>query len=310
MIEVALMVEGQNGLTWKRWKRMVTTAEDSGFVGLFRSDHFTNASPPDKPSLELWTSLTWLADNTSRIEFGPLVSPVSFRHPTLTARMAAAVDDLSAGRLILGLGAGWQEREHHKFGHDLLEVPQRFDRFEEGVEVIANLLQNEGPSTFEGEYFQIREAQLLPRPQRDGGPPILIGGNGPQRTLPLTARFADEWNGLFNPPKKFGELNQRLDELLKQEDREPGNVRRSLMTGCIYGESDEEVTSKVEQRANGKFTADELRDRGLIVGTAEQIVKQLDGYAEAGADRVMLQWLDLDDMDGLQSLAEEVLPRV
>jgi F420-dependent oxidoreductase-like protein len=310
MIEVALMVEGQNGLTWKRWKRMVTAAEDLGFVGLFRSDHFTNASPPDKPSLELWTSLTWLADNTSRIEFGPLVSPVSFRHPTLTARMAAAVDDLSDGRLILGLGAGWQEREHHKFGHDLLEVPQRFDRFEEGVEVIANLLQNEGPSTFEGEYFQIREAQLLPRPQRDGGPPILIGGNGPQRTLPLTARFADEWNGLFNPAEKFGELNQRLDELLQEEDREPGEVRRSLMTGCIYGESGEEVAAKVKQRANGKYTADELRDRGLIVGTAEQIVKQLEGYAEAGADRVMLQWLDLDDMDGLQSLAEGVLPRV
>ncbi|MFO7943425.1 MAG: LLM class F420-dependent oxidoreductase [Anaerolineales bacterium] len=310
MIEVALMVEGQNGLTWKRWKRMVTDAEDLGFVGLFRSDHFTNASPPDKPSLELWTSLTWLADNTSRIEFGPLVSPVSFRHPTLTARMAAAVDDLSAGRLILGLGAGWQEREHHKFGHDLLEVPQRFDRFEEGVEVITKLLQNEEPSTFEGEYFQIREAQLLPRPQRDGGPPILIGGNGPQRTLPLTARFADEWNGLFNPPEKFGELNQRLDELLQEEDREPGKVRRSLMTGCIYGDSDEEVTSKVEQRANGKYTADQLRDRGLIVGTSEQIVKQLEGYAEAGADRVMLQWLDLNDMDGLQSLAEGVLPRV
>ena len=310
MIEVALMVEGQNGLTWKRWKRVVTAAEDLGFAGLFRSDHFTNASPPDKPSLELWTSLTWLADNTSRIEFGPLVSPVSFRHPTLTARMAAAVDDLSAGRLILGLGAGWQEREHHKFGHDLLEVPQRFDRFEEGVEVIAKLLRNEEPSTFEGEYFQIREAQLLPRPRQEGGPPILIGGNGPQRTLPLTARFADEWNGLFNPPEKFGELNQRLDKLLQEEDREPGKVRRSLMTGCVYGESDEEVTSKVKQRANGKYTADELRDRGLIVGTSEQIVKQLEGYAEAGADRVMLQWLDLDDMDGLQSLAEGVLPRV
>ena len=108
MVEVAIMIEGQNGLNWPRWKRIVQEVEDLGFVGLYRSDHYTNANPPDKDSLELWVSLTWLASNTKRIQFGPLVSPVSFRQPTMTARMAAAVDDLSDGRLVLGLGAGWQ----------------------------------------------------------------------------------------------------------------------------------------------------------------------------------------------------------
>ena len=161
MIEIGIMIEGQNGLTWPRWQRLVKLVEDLGFVGLFRSDHFTNAKGPDKASLELWTSLTWLASHTSSIEFGPLVSPVSFRHPSFTARYAAAVDDLSGGRLILGLGAGWQEREHHLFGHDLLDLPARFDRLEEGLEVITRLLRSEGPTTFEGDYFQIREAQLL-----------------------------------------------------------------------------------------------------------------------------------------------------
>ncbi len=308
MIEIGIMIEGQNGLTWPRWQRLVKIVEECGFVGLFRSDHFTNASEPDKPSLELWTSLTWLASHTKKLEFGPLVSPVSFRHPTFTARFAAAVDDLSGGRLILGLGAGWQEREHHLFGHDLLDLPARFDRFEEGLAVITKLLSSDQPTTFEGHYFQIRDAQLLPRPQRQGGPPILIGGNGPKRTLPLVARFADEWNGLFIPPEKFEELNNRLDQLLHEQGRDPALVRRSMMTGCIFGENEQDVSSKVKDRSDGKYSAEDLRQRGMIVGNSKQIINQLHRLADAGVQRVMLQWLDLDDLDGLKAMAAGILP--
>ncbi len=164
MIEVAIMLEGQNGLNWKHWQRIATAVEDLGFAGLYRSDHYTNMTPPDKDSLELWVSLTWLASHTSRIEFGPMVSPISFRQPTMTARMAAAVDDLSDGRLILGLGAGWQEREHHNYSWDLLDVPARFTRFEEGVQIIKHLLQDDEPLDFAGEYYQLQEAVALPRP--------------------------------------------------------------------------------------------------------------------------------------------------
>src|SRR5512137_2445052 len=137
MLEIAIMLEGQNGLNWPRWQKLAAAVEALGFAGLYRSDHFTNADGPDQDSLELWVSLTWLATHTRRIEFGPLVTPVSFRHPTLTARMAAAVDDLSDGRLTLGLGAGWQEREHTNFGLELLGLKERFSRFEEGLEVIS-----------------------------------------------------------------------------------------------------------------------------------------------------------------------------
>ena len=133
MIEIAIMVEGQNGLNWPRWERIARAVEDLGFAGLYRSDHYTNADPPDIDSLECWVSLTWLATNTRRIEFGPLVTPMSFRHPTMIARMASAVDDLSGGRLTLGLGAGWQEREHTNYGFDLLDLPGRFKRYEEGL---------------------------------------------------------------------------------------------------------------------------------------------------------------------------------
>ena len=237
MIEVAIMLEGQNGLTWERWQRVARAVEDLGFVGLYRSDHYTNANPPDKESLELWVSLTWLASHTSRIEFGPMVSPVSFRQPTMTARMASAVDDLSNGRLHLGLGAGWQEREHHNYSWDLLDMNGRFARFEEGLKIISHLLQNEEPLDFDGEYYQLHKAVLLPRPQRPGGPPILIGGNGPKRTLPLTAKYAAEWNGVYIPPQTFAERCELLDEMLVANGRQPSDVRRSLMTGLVFGRS-------------------------------------------------------------------------
>ncbi|MDQ4076841.1 MAG: LLM class F420-dependent oxidoreductase [Chloroflexota bacterium] len=309
MIEVAIMIEGQDGLTWPRWKRIARAVEDLGFAGLYRSDHFTNANPPDKASLELWVSLTWLASHTDRIEFGPLVTPVSFRHPVWTARIGKDVDDLSGGRLILGVGAGWQEREHEKFGFPLLEVSERLDRFEEGLEVIYRLLHSDDPVDFDGEYYELDEAILLPRPQRPNGPPILVGGNGRNRTLPLAAHYADEWNGVFLTAAAYKDLNKHLNRLLQAEGRDPNEVRRSLMTEVIFGRNDAEVRERLAQRTPNN-TADDLRQQGRLVGTPNEIVDQLGTLAEAGVQRIMLQWLALDDLEGLESLATSVLPQV
>ncbi len=307
MVEIALMIEGQNGLNWPRWQRLVKAAEELGFVGLYRSDHYTNGSPPDLDSLELWVSLTWLASHTERIEFGPLVTPVSFRHPSMTARMAAAVDDLSGGRLVLGLGAGWQEREHHNYGWDLLDVAGRFARFEEGLEVITRLLKSDEPVDFEGAYYQLREGILRPRPQRKGGPPVLIGGNGKLRTLPLVAKYAAEWNSVYLPVEKFKRLNTHLDQLLVAVGRKPSDVRRSMMTGCVFGRDHAEVEEKIISRWGGRFNRDQLLERGALVGTVSEISSQLTVLGEAGLQRVMLQWLDLDDLDGLKTLAEGII---
>lgn len=306
-MEVAIMIEGQNGLNWPRWQRIVRAVEDLGFTGLYRSDHFTNAAPPDKDSLELWVSLAWLADHTRRIEFGPLVTPVSFRHLAHTARAAAAVDDLSGGRMTLGLGAGWQEREHANFGFDLLKPKERFDRFAEGLEAVTRLLRSEKPVSFEGRYFRLHEAVLLPRPRRPGGPPILVGGNGMRRTLPLAAKYAREWNATFQTPASYAALVRHLNELLSLQGRSPSDVRRSMMTGIVFGRTDAEVNTKLSAR--GRSIA-ELRQRGVIMGMSSQVIEQLGELAEAGVQRIMLQWLDLDDMDGLEVFADTVLPRV
>jgi F420-dependent oxidoreductase-like protein len=310
MLEVAVFLEGQNGLNWPRWQRMAEAAEGLGFVGLYRSDHFTNMNPPDKDSLDLWISLAWLASHTDRIEFGPLVSPISFRHPAFTARMAAAVDDLSGGRLILGLGAGWQEREHNNYGFDLLEINDRFDRFEEGLKVVQLLLNSDEGSDFSGEYFQLFDGILLPRPQRPGGPPILIGGNGRKRTLPLTAQYATEWNALMTTPEEFATLNRHLDGLLAENDRQAADVKRSMMVGCIFGTDDSQVAERVMARTKGERTADDLRERGVIVGTPNEMADQLNRLAQAGVQRVMLQWIDLDDIDGLDVISRQVLPQL
>ena len=305
MLELAIMIEGQDGINWTRWRRLARAVEDLGFTGLYRSDHFTNPTGPYLDALELWASLTWLADNTRRIEFGPLVSPVSFRHPVTTAWTAAAVDDLSGGRLRLGLGAGWQEREHRTYGFELLDTDRRFARFEEGLKVITGLLRSEESVSLDGQFYRLRNATLMPRPPVTGGPPITIGGNGPNRTLPLVARYADEWNAVFMSAPQFAQLSAHLDELLRAAGRPPERVRRTLMTRVVFGRT----TAEVERKLGGE-PRERLHARGVVVGTPNEIVEQLGPLTEAGVQRVMLQWLEVDDVDSLESFAQSILPQL
>jgi F420-dependent oxidoreductase-like protein len=278
MTAISIQVEGQNGLTWARWIALANAVEELGFAGLYRSDHFTNAHEPDLDSLEMIVSLAWLAANTRRIHFGPLVAPLSFRDPRMLARQAAALDDLSGGRMILGLGAGWQEREHTVFGYDLGDIPTRMARLAEGLEVVLRLLREEEPVSFAGEFYQTREARILPRPERSGGPPLLIGGNGARRTLPLAARYADIWNALYLPAEDFRARSAQLDELLRAAGRRPEDVRRTVMLPLFFDARDE----------------DEVR-------------RQIAAYGEAGAQEIIFQWLALDDLEGLRAFARAAL---
>jgi alkanesulfonate monooxygenase SsuD/methylene tetrahydromethanopterin reductase-like flavin-dependent oxidoreductase (luciferase family) len=206
--------------------------------------------------------------------------------------------------LRLGLGAGWQEREHRSYGFDLLELDARFLRLREALEVVTRLLRSDEPTSFAGEFFHLDDALLLPRPKRPGGPPIVIGGNGRRRTLPLVAEYADEWNAVFATAERFATLSAELDDLLDRRGRTREAVKRTLMTRVVVGRTDAEVAHKL----NGDPQA--LRERGVVLGEPAAIVDQLGPLGEAGVTRVMAQWLDMDDLDGLQLLAAEVLPKL
>jgi F420-dependent oxidoreductase-like protein len=301
MLEVGIMVEGQSGLTWPRWQRLARAVEDLGFVGLYRSDHLISAQPPNQEALELWTSLSWLASHTRRIEFGPLVSPLTFRHPVHLAHTAAALDDLSDGRFTLGLGAGWSRREHEMYGFEMFAPADRLDRLEEGLEIITRLLRSDAPVTFAGRFFCVREAVLLPRPARPGGPPILVAGRGRKRSLPLAARFADAWNAMFLSPVTLAEMNAELDSLLAANGRQPSHLRRTVMQAVDIGRTESAVAAVRRERAWATW-----REPGLVSGTPPAVRERLVEFARAGADRVILQWLDLDDLDGLALLAEAI----
>jgi F420-dependent oxidoreductase-like protein len=305
VVEVAIMVEGQEGVGWDRWRRLARAVEDLGYAGLYRSDHFPNKRVGSyRDGLELWASLTWLAENTSRIEFGPLVSPVSFRHPVITAWQASTVDNLAEGRLRLGLGAGWYDWEHRTFGFDVLDTDRRFARFEEGLEVVTRLLRNDEPVSFDGEFYRVRDALLLPRSPRPGGTPVVIGGNGVRRTLPLAARYADEWNAVFLKAEAFEDRNARLDGLVREAGRAPDQVRRTLMTRVIFGRTEADVDRKLDEAPRDHLPA------AVLAGTTGEIVERLARLSEAGVQRVMLQWLEVDDIDALEAMAHTVLPQL
>lgn len=306
--QLGLMLEGQIGLNWPRWKRIVQVADESGYQCLFRSDHFTNPQPPHDDSLELWTSLTYAASHSKRIEFGPMVAPVTFRHPSMTARIAAAIDDLSDGRLVLGLGAGWQTEEHQRFGVPFYDFKTRFEMLEDALQMTRLLFDSDSPSEFQGKHFTLTDAVMLPRPQRKGGPPILIGGRGPKRTLPLVAKYASEWNAPVVPLDAWKEANAQLNELLAQQGRQSSDVKRSIMVNTTYGRTDAEYKALLQARGIDESRVDELIGRGLLIGTASMITDQISRFVEAGVQRFMLQWIQLDDIDRMEAFAREVLP--
>lgn len=321
MVAISIDIESQFGLNWPQWKRIVAEIEVLGFAGLYRSDHFTvYPQPPDDDALELVVSLAYLADHTRRIHFGPLVAPFSFRDPVMLARQAAALDDLSGGRFILGVGAGWAEREHSMFGYDLGKVPTRMARLAEGLEVITRLLRSDKPVTYEGRFFRLRDARLLPRPQRPGGPPLLIPASGSKRGLPLVARYADIWNMAWLTPEEFHKRSSALDEVLRSVGRPTSVVKRTMMTFLIYGHTPAQLERQT--RAIRRFLPhlDEMPLDGLLetlrtewnalVGTPDEIAAQINAYAAAGVEELMLEWLDPDNLDGLGTFVAEVLPCV
>ena len=318
MVALSVQIEIAGGLSWDRWKRIVREVDQLGYRGLYICDHFLPGAGGFADSVEIMLAFGHLVEHSARLEFGSLVSPVSFRHPVWLARDAMALDDLSGGRMVLGVGAGWMEREHAMFGFELGDIKMRMARFAEALEVLTLLMRHEEPVSFAGRYFTLQEARLLPRSPRPGGPRLMVGGAGPKRTLPLTARYADAWNVGPRSAEAFKESSTLLDALLVKAGRQPSDVRRTLMHQVICYRHESELDGRLRHVApqfpglTGKALLDALltRSPSIIAGSPAQAIDRIQGYAAIGVQEIMIQRLDLDDLEGLHIIAEDVLPHV
>jgi F420-dependent oxidoreductase-like protein len=312
MTDIGIMVEGQEDMTWERFFRIATAVEDLGFDSLFRSDHLTALNgAAQRESLALWPSLTALATRTSRLRFGPMVCSMTFRHPAMVAKMAAAVDQLSGGRLDLGLGAGWFEGEHRMFGIEFPRYSTRLRMLDEGVQVVKGLWSGE-PFSFQGEFYQLEAAETYPAPAQDN-PVIIMGGKG-EKTLKIVAKHATEWNCSYVGLDVFRQKSRQLDENCRQIGRDPASLRRSLMIPFVVGKNSQAIQESIDgHRATFPSlpaTYEAWREAGFLGGSPDALVDQLNKFIEAGIERFMLQHNNLDDLATLELLADEVMPHV
>jgi F420-dependent oxidoreductase-like protein len=312
MANIGIMIEGQEGLTWDRLFRIASAVEALGFESLFRSDHLAALDGfAERDALALWPSLAALALRTQRLRFGPLVCSVTFEHPALLAKMAAAVDVLSGGRLELGLGAGWYAGEHRMFGFDFPAFRTRLQRLDEAAQIITALWTGQ-PVSFAGQHYRLEQAQVHPVPAQRPLP-LIMGGKNRRHTLPIIARHATDWNCTYVGVDRFRELSQALDEHCLAIGRDPRTLRRSLMIPFVIGRDEPGLQRRIDaQRATFPSlpaTPTEWRAAGFIGGSPAEVVEQLRAFEAAGVVRFLLQHNDLDDLDSLELLASDVLPR-
>ena len=307
------MIEGQEGLTWARWQRLAQTVEDAGYESLFRSDHLTGLfGNAERASLDTWASLTWLASATRRLRFGPMVCPLTFHHPALLAKRAAAVADLAGGRLELGIGAGWHEGEHAMFGIPFPGLKERLDRLECGARAITALWTGK-KVTLEQPYYPLVQAESYPLPPR-GRVPLIIGGRGEKRTLAIVAEHADEWNVTRVTFDEYPGKRAVLERHCGAVKRDAATIARSLMVPVIYGRTAAEADARL---AKAKTIFPRLPDdaaawhaAGFLHGGADDIVRDLKRWERLGIQRVLLQMLDMDDLPAMEAIAKDVLPAV
>ncbi len=301
-MRVCLMIEGQEGVTWDDWVRLARLTEAHGLEGLFRSDHYSAIIRPRAAALDAWTTLAGLAPLTERIRLGTLVSPGTFRHPSVLARMAVTVDHASRGRVEVGMGAGWYEREHLECGFPFLDAKMRFELFAEQVEVVVRSWTEE-EFDHEGAAYTLRGQTALPRPLQQPHPPLVLGGSVKSRFAALAARYANEVNTLGAPPDELRARKERLDRACAEAGRDPDTLTFSLMTACFVGEDRAQVVERVrrflEIQGGGGDPETLIAERSdrWLVGTVEEVATRMEELRAVGISRVFLQHLDHSDDD-------------
>jgi F420-dependent oxidoreductase-like protein len=277
-VRIALMIEGQEGVSWDEWLALARACEENGIDTLFRSDHYVSqAAPAEKASLDAWTTLAGLAAATSTLRLGTLVSPVTFRHPSLLAKAVVTADHISGGRVELGMGAGWMEPEHRAYGFPFPPMRERLEMLSEQIEIVHRQWTEER-FDFHGRHYDLDGCIALPKPVQSPHPPLLVGGKGKAGTVRPAVRFADEYNAVMVTPEEFAAIRKRVRDACEVDGRDPDTMRFSLMTP--------------------------------LAGSLDEVAARIREYADAGCERIVLQHLQHDDLDTVAEYGRELAPLV
>jgi alkanesulfonate monooxygenase SsuD/methylene tetrahydromethanopterin reductase-like flavin-dependent oxidoreductase (luciferase family) len=290
-LRVALMIEGQEGVSWNEWVALAEACEEHGVEALYRSDHYLSlAAPGDRAATDAWTLLAALAARTARLRLGTLVSPVAFRHPAVLARAAATVDHISNGRVEVGMGAGWMRLEHETFGFPFPETAERVRMLAEQIEVVDRQLRD--------------DLLTVQRPR----PPLIVGGGARRGTTTPAARLADEYNTYGVDPAEAARRKKRVDEACEAEGRDPASLRFSVMTPFLLDlDHARRFVERYPNVGSASDWFDELRRRGLA-GDPDQLVAGLREFEAAGVEGVMLQHVVHEDLDVVATIGRELAP--
>jgi F420-dependent oxidoreductase-like protein len=300
-MRVALMIEGQEGVTWAQWCALADACERYGVDTLFRSDHYISQSNEDRNvAHDAWTTLAGLAARTTTLRLGTLVSPATFRLPGLLANAVATVDHISGGRVELGIGGGWMEREHRAYGFQFPETSTRLAMFAEQLEIIHRLWSDERVD-FHGAHYTLEDAPAQPKPLQQPHPPLLVGGSGTRGTAEPAARFADEYNTPFVSPDDFARITAKVERACAKTGRA---LRFSTMTTCLIGTTHDDALERARRlygRVPRQASFDEWLDayrKRSVIGSVDEVAEQLRRYE--GCDRVMCQHLLHDDLEPVE----------
>jgi F420-dependent oxidoreductase-like protein len=314
----ALMIEPQQGLSYAEQLELARLAERLGFDRFFRSDHYGSfPGPADRSTTDAWAVLAGIARETTKIRIGALVSPVTFRHPGSFAKVVTTIDEMSGGRVEVGVGAGWNAAEHAELGLPFPEIRDRADLMEDELQVLHGLWEEPDGWSFHGKQVHVESSLFNPKPVQKPHPPIIVGGEGSPRSLRLAARYADEFNTTGQGPDAAAEIFARLDVECRKIGRDPATIRRSSMTGFLVGVDEADVERRVRSQLATVRTADndgtawlEERRPHWIFGTPDQIRAVVARYAAAGAESVVMQDLMPHDLGMIELAARELIGRV
>ena len=313
------MIEGQEGVAWADWVALARACERLGFAALFRSDHYLSVEGRgERGSLDAWGTVSALCALTDTLRFGTLVSPATFRHPSVLAKTVVTADHISAGRVELGIGTGWLEAEHTAYGFPFPPLRDRMAILSEQLEIIHRQW-DEHTFDFEGRHYRIKDLDARPKPVQRPHPPLIVGGSAGPRSATLAARWADEYNTTYVTPDEARERRRVLDEACRSERRDPSSLRFSMMNGFLVGADRDDLRARARRLAEWRGHRDQATDidnyiaavaEPWIVGTPDEMVARLREYEAAGVEAVMLQHHLFDDFDALEHIGREVIPAV